>query len=535
MEEGRWNEAQEVLERASDFADVSSDLSYLLARARFHQGAPKGAVLEALRLGLETDRWYAYSAGAARLLEAETLIIMRSFSEALLILNRLSPGADQICLRLSALKGLGNREDFRRAVAAALDQYPRDPRPVRMLFEFFISAYPQGGPTPEAYPGENELVLINRVLRRLPPLIEADGELAYVAAPFIADLDEARRLVGAYRALGNPNPASIPVALRLGLIDENQAMDEFFFPDFSLSSQLSGKPVLDRALLLSLWELLRTEESRDRFSRNLSAFSGVIMDDRDKDGYPESSTSFSGGLPDSYFYDPDQDGLAELEISFNQGAPEQGFLVVSPELGASGMGSFVYPAKDEDRVKGMVRWEQYPAVEVFFLEGVRYGFRPFEFFYSPLGFVDLAGSSLRYPEEDPLAVRINRRTLAAFALYVERPGSNFDKALERVDLDRGIPQRAVEFVGEQVVSETEFKLGRPVVQRVDLDLDGRMETVRRFREDFFPFLEGEVFSDYLRGIESSQSDWDGDGIYETGEDYFPDGTLKNSWKLNRDG
>jgi hypothetical protein len=44
-----------------------------------------------------------------------------------------------------------------------------------------------------------------------------------------------------------------------------------------------------------------------------------------------------------------------------------------------------------------------------------------------------------------------------------------------------------------------------------------------------------MFSDYLRGIESSQSDWDGDGIYEMGEDYFSDGTLKSSWNLNWDG
>jgi hypothetical protein len=534
MDEGRWNEAREVLERAGDFADVSSDLSYLLARVRFHEGAPKGAVLEAVRLGLEADRWYVYSPDAARLLEAEILIIIRSFSEALLILNRVPPGSDQICLRLSALKGLGNRDDFRRTMATALEQYPQDPRPVRMLFEFFGSSYPQSGLTPERYPGENEQILINTVLRRLPPLIEADGALAYLAAPFIADLDEARRLTAAYRALGEPNPASIPVALGLGLIDENQAMDEFFSSNFLTSSQFSGKRAVDRALLVSLWELLRTGESRDRFSRNLSAFSGVIMDDKDKDGYPESLTSFSGGLAESYFYDPDQDGLSELLVSFNQGAPEQGFLVVSPELrSASGEEGFVYPVKDEDRIRGIVRWEQYPAVRVFFLEGIRYVFRPFEFFYSPLGFVDLAGS-LRYPEVDPAAVRITRRTLAAFSRYVERPGSNFDKALERVELERGIPQRAVEFVDEHVVSETEFKLGRPLVQRVDLDLDGRMETLRRFREDFFPFLEGDMFSDYLRGIESSQSDWDGDGIYEMGEDYFSDGTLKSSWNLNWD-
>jgi hypothetical protein len=535
LDEGRRKEAREVLERAADFADVSSDLSYLLARTRFHEAAPKGAVLEALRRGLEADRWYAYSAGAARLLEAEVLIALRSFSEALRVLNNIPPGPDEICLRLSAFKGLGDREGFRRTMVLALEQYPRDPRPVRLLFEFFRPGPSQRGHVPEPYPEETDRALIDTALRRLPLLAGLDGELAYLAVPFIADLDEARRYTAAYRALGDPNPASLPAALGLGLIDENQAMEELFFPRFLISSQTPGTLTVDRALLFSLWDLLRTQESRDRFSRNLSAFSGVIIDDGDQDGYPESRTVFSRGLPESYSYDPDQDGLAELVISFNQGAPEQGILALASERQAPAGEIFAYAVKDEDRVKAVVRWEQYPAVGIAFLEGITYAPRPFEFFYSPVRFIDLLGSSLRYPEGDFRAARITRHTLGAFSLYVERPGRNFDKARERVTLDRGIPQRAVEVLGDQVVSETEFQLGRPVIQRVDLDLDGRMETIRRFREDLSLFPGEYVFSDYLRCVESSQSDWDGDGVFETGEEYFPDGTLKTNWNLNQDG
>jgi hypothetical protein len=93
----------------------------------------------------------------------------------------------------------------------------------------------------------------------------------------------------------------------------------------------------------------------------------------------------------------------------------------------------------------------------------------------------------------------------------------------------------VEILENRVVSETEFVLGRPVVQRVDLDLDGRLETLRRFRGELPPVSGDGVFPDYLGDIESSQSDWDGDGIFEMGEEYFPDGTLKNTWNLKRDG
>jgi hypothetical protein len=537
MEDGRWGEAREALERAADFSDGFSDLSYLLAQARFHEGAPRGAVLEALRRGRETDRWYACSPDAARLLEAEVLIGLRSFSAALRLLTELPPGPAEISLRLAALKGLGDREAFRRTLASALDLYPRDPRPVRILFEYFGSGPPQVSLIPEQYPGENEpneWSLIRTALRRLPLLVEADRDLAYLAVPFIADPEEARRSVAAYRAGGESGAAAIPAALELGLIDEERAMEELFSPG-PLGSVRPETLRLDRALLLSVWALLRTAESRERFSRNLSAFSGVIMDDGDQDGYPESWASFEGGLLASYQYDGDQDGLADLEIFCNQGAPEQGLLAVSPGPGEGGGELPAVPVKDEDRLKAVIRWEQYPAVEAVFLEGINYVPRPFEFLYTPLRFVDLAGSSLHYPERDPLTARITRRTLAFFSLYAERPGRNFDAARERVSLDRGIPQGAVEFLDGRVVSETEFVRGRPVVQRVDLDLDGRLETVRRFRGDLSPFPGDGALPDYLGGLESSQSDWDGDGVFEAGEEYFPDGTLKNAWNVHRDG
>ena len=41
--DGRWADAEETLSRASDFSDVSSDVSYLLALARLRGGKPVGA------------------------------------------------------------------------------------------------------------------------------------------------------------------------------------------------------------------------------------------------------------------------------------------------------------------------------------------------------------------------------------------------------------------------------------------------------------------------------------------------------------
>jgi hypothetical protein len=59
-----------------------------------------------------------------------------------------------------------------------------------------------------------------------------------------------------------------------------------------------------------------------------------------------------------------------------------------------------------------------------------------------------------------------------------------------------------------MVSETEFLRGRPQLQRVDLDFDGRMDTFRFFRRPYRP-MEIEDLWDYDRIFERIVSDWDG--------------------------
>jgi hypothetical protein len=169
------------------------------------------------------------------------------------------------------------------------------------------------------------------------------------------------------------------------------------------------------------------------------------------------------------------------------------------------------------------------------LEGLVYGYNPGEFIFNPFLIAEIPGSGgLLYSERDPRLARLTRRVLVSFAASLERPSREFQGALERITLERGVPRRAVEYLEGRVASITEFVQGRPVVQRIDLDLDGRMETVRRFSPHGGIPGQGEGFWDFAVP-ESSESDWDGDGVYESGEDYLPDGSTVRSWDLNKDG
>ncbi|MDR2470732.1 MAG: hypothetical protein LBD09_01310, partial [Treponema sp.] len=108
----------------------------------------------------------------------------------------------------------------------------------------------------------------------------------------------------------------------------------------------------------------------------------------------------------------------------------------------------------------------------------------------------------------------------SFSGAVERPSGKFPGGLERVELDAGIPLRSTVYLEGRTAAETEFRAGTPLVERLDLDLDGRLETIRRYGPGGVLLL--------------SESDWDGDGIYEYAENPA-EGRMRKSWDLDRDG
>ena len=452
LEQGFWAEALAALERASDFADFSSDISYLLALTRFHENRPRVTVLEALTLALAVDRWVLYYPEDARLLKIECLIGLRAYSDALYELTLVNRGPKESVLKLKALSA-SRPWEFNSYMRDTLDRFPRECGPVRLFFDFLKREDAAG-----RYPGREELEILELIVRRLPLLLPDDPELAWMAAPYMRDNAEAGRLVSAYRAVHPPAPESLPAALKLGVIDEELALVELFL-----------SPVLQMTLLGDVWELLRLEEAKLLFRRNLSVFSGVITEDGDGDGIPEISAEYDRGVLRKSSYDTIQTGIMEMSIFFEAGDPLRALVLIPPE---------------SSRKVADLQWERYPAVFDVELEGARYIPRPLDFYYSPVKFTDLWQSGLLFPERDTQSPALTRRVLVSQSLRVERPSLEFSGGIEIVELNQSIPVRAREYVGELMVSETEFLRGRPQLQWVDLDMDGRKETVRRFNRNY---------------------------------------------------
>jgi hypothetical protein len=306
---------------------------------------------------------------------------------------------------------------------------------------------------------------------------------------------------------------SLPVSIDLGLTGGEAAAEEFFAS--------SPEASLDKALVRRVWSLLGSGEDREIFRQKLLAYSGLIYSDSDGDGRIEERVWYSEGVPREYRGDVDQDGLPELRVFFSSG----GLPLRAEQAGGIG-----------------VEWEPYPAVLISALGDLVFTPAPGEFFFAPLRFAwlaagDLPGapageSGLPFPEADPRQARLNPRTLVSSALTIRRPSREFPGAFEHIELEGGVPRRALEILEGKITALTEFSRGLPRLQRLDLDLDGRMETIRHFREG----VPDEAAPwNYEKILESVETDRDQDGLYEMEERFLPGGTVIFSWDTDGDG
>jgi len=556
LDEKRWDDAAAALNRTEEFAGVSSDISYLHVYIYCNYDKNpflpvRTELIKYLDRAIDTNRWIIYNENNALLFKAELLIALRRYHDALECLDRVSERegaagsaqirADAAMQRLLALRGMafsGRPEyntaqalsQFRSQVLIAMDRFPRDSRPLRIFFEYAYNVTKSSAPNAAQLPAQGDISLLELALKRLPFLLETDPDLAWMAAPFIRDVEEARRLVGAYRAsvlskeppegLNNQtrrssyplNYASIPVALNLGLIDDTLAAEELFHDDESI--------VLDIKVIVDTYNLLRSEEGREFFTRKLFEYSGVITSDDDRDGYIDTRSVFNSGIINSFIFDRRQNLLADLSILFDANAvPYTGFLVFSD--GAA-----------------IIEWERYPSVKQVKMNEETLQFAPADFQYTPLSFIEIGGSrtlsGFSYPVPSEQYIDLTRRSLIYSCRSISRPSPEIENALETIYLDRGVMLQAVEKIGDMQVSVTEFERGLPVMQHIDLDMDGRMETVRRFRRPPQNYVWQDPL-DYRRLISSSESDWSGDGRHKTREVYLQDGSVVYYFDMDGSG
>jgi tetratricopeptide (TPR) repeat protein len=554
IEQGRWNEALTVLERTADFSNVSSDISFLLAAARSQENKKRSSVIEALDMAIEINRWAVYDENQALLSKANQLTGMRKFHNAIECLDKIGQNvlsanteiaSDAAVARLLAQRGLVENShgayrfdaltSFQNQLHSAMARFPRDPRPLRILFEYAYSGKVNQTPL-----SQRDTELIDLALRRLPFLLENDLELAWVSASFIKDIEQARRYVAAYRSGGihniqnrdfMPSPGSITAALNLGLLGDNEAVEELFSGKRGFNNPLpvnvynNGYPVLVKDVITDVYNSLASDEGRLLLTQKLHSFSGYIITGDYYNGLFDSRSFYNSGVIRECAFDILHDNAFNMQVLFStEGVPISAVVPVTGNLSYAD-----------------IQWERYPSVKQAVLDQERFQYRPVEFQFAPISFTTIGGdaniAALAFPVLSSQYLELTRRVLVLNSAWIQRPSVEFNGAVEQIFLDSGIPLHAVEILNGNQISTTEFEKGTPVMQYVDLDLDGKMETVRLFHKPGpeYQWPDNDLKFDYHRLIASSESDWTGEGRYKTGEMYLKDGSVVYSWDIDGSG
>ncbi len=519
---GDWSSADAVLRAARDLDGNDSDVRYLLAIAILKTSDDAQSALAELEAGLAAHNYYYYTADDLILLDASLLVRMRRYSDALTLLSPASAAngggikdgaaaalsgmeggtagsgivyesADRRLLRIKALFGIGGASERKSAfseIAEAAKLYPAD---ARFAGLFFRNA--------DRAARENTQIedLASLFLGRLYELADAEPGLRLLAIPFMPDEASRRDSILAYRAMGGSRAESCLPALEYGIIDDSACVEELF------SSGSIARADLDR-----LKGLLRNAQGLSAFESALKNYSGRIYRDEDADDYPEEWGRYSKGLLTEFYLDSDQNGMPELHMQCREGLP------VSAELRRPGF------SLDID-------YSRYPYVQSFrrlLADGqteADYRFGPGSYIYKPVLMEpypdaqnDLVYLGRALPVFDPV-----ERAAAACALSVARLNGRYRDVYI---LNAGIILRRERYIEGRLAAVLNYDNGRPGLEKLDSDGDGRYETERIYRPD------GDGGEDTILSL---RVDTNGDGLFDYSEELSP--PYLKRWDFDYDG
>ncbi|MDR2490368.1 MAG: hypothetical protein LBD20_03090 [Spirochaetaceae bacterium] len=496
-----YEKALVFLERARDYVSSSSDLSYMLALTRRQCGKSADSVLHAALLALETDNWNNFKNTDALFLSAQMYVRLRQYDAALAALAECAENAETSLLRLSALHGAAVTEappgrasvEFRRRMLEALQKHPFNGEFSRMALLWAARQ-----PATEA---DAELVSI---------ALKGDNP-AYLSAPFLGDEEAARHALRVWYAEQKAViPESLPALLNYGVIGEEHGLNALF-----------GGQRIDAAHIRAVFGLLRSDAAREDFRSRINRFTGTIYEDYDDDGYVEAHALYQNGILQSFTADVSQNGHTDIEIDGEAGLPVRarlGFFPIGQRDGFEPVASAFTEIVPE---KHTVIYSAYPAVAKIAAQsgGLTFYFRPSDFYIKPVDFEDLGGpfglpfpklnadAGGRYGRADgsvPGRLPLSEAALWDAAYRVEAAGKNFDGGLLVIALNDGLILSAKEYVNGVLACEDFFTQGRLRERRIDMDLDGKLETKIQFGRQVFPFPV-----DYL--------EWDSQSLNEGGD------------------
>lgn len=512
---GNYEAALAYTEKGLTFDSSFADFFYIKAQCLLHLGKTRAQCLEAAEQANTSGlQLRIFSQDELTLLLARFYTETKRYGEVIPLLKSLSfPSADSDLYRAAALYGLGQDEQARAVIEDALIRWSFD---ARFPLLFFL----QERDKPMTRSGKK---LADTLLRQLSAWTEQYPALAVYASPFDPNPKENNRRLKIYRNMyaadaqapdARTQLAAVLAELRYGVIDENTAVEEFF--SITAAVQIPQKndaplPVMYSDQLIELCKLTGMASVRKTIGNQLKNFTGVMLEDENRDGISDAAVFFDQGRPSSAYFDSNQDEEYEYQVTCSFGTPAS---IFTPKNGYT------------------VLYDNYPAVQSILQKGkeLHYTMRPLAFRWEPIAQTELDLRLQDTDEEAPVFFTLQLRNTTRLiqehdflisVLYADEPDPADPAASLRIQYENGQPLAAEITKDSKIRSLLQYKNGIPAQQQFDYDGDGFFEVLTQY--------------DRYGNIEKISVDTNKNKAFEYYELYNTDGTVIKNWDDNEDG
>ncbi|MBQ7158874.1 MAG: hypothetical protein IJS09_05565 [Treponema sp.] len=279
----QWKEADTNARLGLAYDEGIADLWYIRAVSQSNEGEKKSVVIPLVVTSLTRGEWVDYNRDSARILYADLLSTTLHFAEAVKVLDD-APflySADAEYIRARCYYNMGGEyiQRAREKIDAARRIYPTDARFADLFFslEYHLNqTMLQDAASGLDTEGLPPLVrkIADAFILGMPSFANPSAELELYAAIF-AEGEKQIRLLKSFKARRLNAPLYAEYALRLGLLDQDAALDAIF---------VYTNDTVNLSILQAFVPLITDEKPHQDLYEYLNAYNGRLISDADGDG-----------------------------------------------------------------------------------------------------------------------------------------------------------------------------------------------------------------------------------------------------------
>ncbi len=515
-----YEEAYSLVLTGLEYDTSIPDLWYLKALLLSRQNGSLYEIRNAAQSALSVSPWLYYTYDAARILTAQVLVKTGEVEKSLEILNAkpLILTGDAEYIRAEAFYKLSQERKAREVIANARKSFPNDSRFPLLFFTYERFTYD------EKDPYYNEL--LQNLLKMTDNWKIYNTDILLFASYFLEN-PQKERYLKEYRLSEKKNPLYIAAFLEVGLLSEQEAVNELF---------AVAEKQIDGSVFFEILSLIKSTDSLLSIAENLETFSGTLLFDENRDKEYDFNVVYKYGRPYSITYDENSDGLPNWYSELDYGNPVKlNFYEQNVELYYSR-----YPY-----ISNVLLLDDKETMEIQLIDG-SVDWKPFSMEQIPI----INNLVFYLPSLENNTEFISRNLFlqnASEILVID--GENDDRAI-RFSMRDSLPKTSVYTRNGNPYAYGFFEDGLLIFRNVDNDKNGSYELSEMY--SFSPdaskvYLNASqsqaMYKELFGSLEANEglfvtkviADTNENSITDFMEEYLEDGAVITSWDSNEDG